>query len=182
MRNLKVSLVVSMVVGMLGGGAIGASAQGDDAATPAATWVTGQVSYAPSCASPTLENVGDVRQERGYSCAPQTWTSDDPRLGGRTALRWNADVYTTENGSHSVVSATWDIRGENGGWQCANPVGLAEGSGLFATDVQGTDRLVCTGDGENAGLSAVLTANWVGTPKTFEGLIIAGEPAPPPES
>ncbi len=182
MSKLKISLVVGVVAGMLGGGAIGAGAQDDTTATPAATWVTGQVSYAPSCTSPTMEDVGDVRQERGYHCAPQRWTSDDARLGGLTSLRWNADVYETENGVHSVVSATWDIRGESGGWQCVNPVGLAGGYGLFATDVQGTERIVCTGDGDNTGLSAVLTADWVGSPKTFEGLIITGEPAPPPES
>lgn len=179
MRKVKLTSVTGIVVGMLSFSAVAAVAQ-DDAA-PTATWVTGEVQYASSCATPASEDVGDVRQERGYRCAPQTWTSDDPRFSGQTALEWNADVYQTEGGFHSIVSSVWDIDGETGGWLCANPVGLTENYGLFATDVQGTDRLVCTGDGDNEGLSAVLTADWTAFPRSFEGLIISRELTPAPE-
>lgn len=180
MEQVKVTFAVGMVAGMVALSAIAAVAQ-DEAAEPAtAAWVSGQVQYAPSCASPTVETVGDVRQERGYGCAPQTWSSDDPRLGGQASLSWNADVYQTSSGLRSITSATWDIEGETGGWSCANPRGLAEGSGLYATDVQGTERIVCAGDGDNEGLTAILTANWNAAPRSFEGLIIEGELAPAP--
>ena len=181
MNKVKISLVAGIVAGMLAGGAIGASAQDETSDAQPATWVTGEIWYAPSCRSATLELVGDVRQERGYRCHPQTWKSDDPRFGGDGAESWNADVYVTDAGQISIISKVWDVRGETGGWQCTKPTGLSGSSGLFATDVQATDRLVCTGDGDNEGLTAVLTATWTSSPKTFEGLIIAGEPAPVPD-
>ena len=180
MKQVKVSFVAGIVASMVVLSAVAAVAQDEAAEPAAATWVSGEVQYAASCASPTVETVGDVRQERGYECAPQTWTSDDPRLGGQAALTWNADVYQTSDGLRSVTSATWDIEGPAGGWSCANPRGLAGGSGLFATDVQGTERIVCAGNGENQGLTAILTANWNVAPRSFEGLIINGELAPAP--
>mgnify|MGYP001813099275 CR=1 FL=1 len=179
MRKVKLTLVAGIVAGMVGGASVVAVAQ-DDAA-PAASWVTGTVTYAPSCSTPSGELVGEVRQDRGYRCNPQRWSSDDPRLEGETTVVWNADVYTLDEGSISVTTMAWDIRGETGGWSCNYPVGLERGSGLYTTNIQGTDRILCTGSGANDGLTAVLIADWGAAPKSFEGLVFAGEVPPMPE-
>ena len=52
---------------------------------------------------------------------------------------------------------------------------------LRQTSVFEGDRLSCVGYGDNDGLSAILTAEWSGTPKTVEGLIFPGDMPPMPE-
>lgn len=178
MRKVKLTLPAGLVAGMVGSGGV---AVAQDEAVPTASWVTGTVTYAPSCATPSGETVDGVRQDRGYRCDPQTWRSDDPRLEGAATVAWNANVHELDGARISVTTMAWDVRGETGGWSCSYPVGLERGSGLFTSTIEGTDRILCEGNGANDGLSAVLIADWAASPKSFEGLIFAGGVPPAPE-
>jgi hypothetical protein len=180
--KVKHSLIAGVVAGLLAGNAVGVVAQDATADPMAPALVTGEVRYASSCqaAAPVFED--GVQREHGYRCAPQSWSSDDARLGGATAADWNADVYEVDGVKYSVTNATWDIQGERGGGQCAHADGLEVGNGLHTITVQGSDRLTCIGNGDNTGLSAILIADWGVTPKTFEGLIFPGSVPPPPDA
>ena len=155
------------------------AAQEETAPATAASWVTGTVQFAPSCVDPERTTTVGLTIERGYFCEPQTWESDDPRLGGSATLVWNADVYWFETERYSVINALYDIQGEAGGWTCRNSNGLDRGSGLFTDPVQGTEKLTCAGYGDNEGLTAILVADWAA--RSFEGLIFNREVPPQPE-
>jgi hypothetical protein len=180
-RGIKSGAIVVVALGLLAGSAVGVAAQHEVTDPTAPTWVTGTVGYAPSCVDPERTTEADVVRERGHICAPQQWTSDDPRLGGAATLIWNADVYRLESESYSIVNALYDIHDDAGGWSCRNANGLDLGSGLFTDPVQGTDRLTCLGYGGNEGLNAILVTDFRTEPRTFEGIIFPGEVPPLPE-
>ena len=144
-----------------------------------ATWVTGTVRFASSCVEPERTTQAGLTIERGYVCEPQTWESDDPRLGGTATASWNADVYWFPTERYSVINAFWDIRDETGGWTCRSG-GLDRGSGLFTDPVAGAGELTCAGYGDNEGLTAILVADW-STSRSFEGLIFDREVPPEPD-
>jgi hypothetical protein len=156
------------------------AAQEEPAPATAASWVTGTVQLAPSCVEPERTVTRGLTVERGYSCEPQTWESDDPRLGGSASLVWNADVYWFETERYSVINALYDIQGEAGGWTCRNSNGLDRGSGLFTDPVQGTEKLTCDGHGANEGLTAILVLDPAAS-HSFEGLIFNREVPPQPD-
>lgn len=180
MSGIRTSIIGILATGLLAGATVAVAAQEETAPATAASWVTGTVQFAPSCVDPERTNEVGLTIERGYACEPQTWESDDPRLGGSASLVWNADVYWLENERYSVTNALYDIHGEAGGWTCRNSNGLDRGSGLFTDPVQGTDKLSCAGYGGNEGLTAILVADWAGS-RSFEGLIFDREVPPQPE-
>lgn len=170
-----------LVVCLVARSAVGLAAHEETQAEPAAAWVTGSVRFAPSCADPERTTEVGLTVERGYICKPQTWVSDDPRLGGTASARWNADVYWFSTERYSVTNALYDIQNGAGGWACRNNGGLDRGSGLVTYPVGDTDRLACTGYGDNEGLSAILAVQWSASAGSFEGLIFDRQMPPPPE-
>ncbi len=149
-----------------------------EAEAVAPTWITGNVAYAPSCKSPSLEVGGVVRHDWGYECSPQRWTSSDPRLTGEVSYRWNEDVYNTDEGFISVNTAAAYMRNDDGGWACSSS-NLLEGSGLHPDTVTG-ETLTCVGEGGYEGLSALLVLD-EGPAHPLVGLIFAGGFPPLPE-
>jgi hypothetical protein len=160
-----------------------AAAAEEGSADPMATaWVTGEIQWASSCESATITTEGGVTRERGNRCEPRTVVSDDPRFSGTSVSTWNLDVHTAADGRQfSLPSLTEDIRGERGGWLCHASVGLYRGASFYHNPMQGTNLYTCTGDGDNAGLMAVITVDPESQKDEFEGLIFAGDLPPAPE-
>lgn len=156
------------------------SVPGAEADSP--TWVTGTGFWAPSCSGPTsTEDDGDVTRERGYVCEPTRWETSDPRLTGDASWRWNADVYTTDEGQRTVVHGAEYLRNEGGGWTC--PIlRLANRSGNNPDQYNISDTQLCVGDGGYEGLSALIV--WPGensTSSSLLGLIFSGDVPPLPD-
>ena len=145
----------------------------------AATWVTGNVQYAPNCSGPDSEMDGEVRHERNYECSPQTWTASDPRFSGEVSRRWNEDVYQTDNGFMAVNTTVDFLRNDEGGWACSSS-NLYEGFGLFPTNLTGKTA-TCVGQGGYEGLSAILVEDEAEGGGPFVGLIFSGDFPPLPE-
>jgi hypothetical protein len=145
-------------------------------------WVTGTIQYAGSCTGPTVEMEDSVQRERDYRCGPQRWTADDPRFTGMAEKVWNADVYVADGESISVVSGTVHLQNEMGGWLC-RAYELDHGSGTYAENENDLTAM-CTGEGENDGLSALLA--WKGpvgsSPLSLSGLVFSGDFPPLPET
>lgn len=177
-RNISIGL---LLVGLAAWSAVGVTAQEETRAGTAATWVTGSVRFAPSCVDPERNTEVGLTVERGYLCEPQSWDSDDPRLAGTGSARWNADVYWFETERYSVTNALYDVQNGAGGWTCRNNGGLDRGSGLVTYPVGDSDRLTCTGYGDNEGLSAVLVVDWTASAGSFEGLVFDREMPPQPQ-
>ena len=150
-------------------------------AEEAATWVTGDIGFAPGCVGPdSLEMEGGVLRSRNIECSPQAWTSSDSRLTAEVARRYNEDTYQTDEGSISVGTETADLQNAGGSWACST-VSLFEGSGSSSQRVTG-DTVTCKGDGGYIGLSAVLIIEQAGTrSEAFSGLIFSGDLPPMPE-
>jgi len=146
-------------------------------------WVTGTLHFAPTCTGPTLASPAPegVRQERYYVCQPMTWTISDPRLSGTAAATWNADVYTLDHGVKAVITEAIYVTNESGGWVCRSN-GLQHNDGGYATGQvwENEETLMCVGEGEYVGLSAILV---LGNPEgpDLVGMIFPGDAPPLPE-
>jgi hypothetical protein len=143
-------------------------------------WVTGTITLAPSCTGPTVATPAPegARQERDYLCQPQTWTISDPRLSGTAAVTWNADVYTLDEGVKSVITEAFYVSNPGGAWACRSN-GLQHGTGVLQP-WENEETLMCVGEGEYVGLSAILV---IGNPEgpDIVGMIFPGDAPPLPE-
>jgi|GEM_PF-2014598 len=147
-------------------------------------WVTGTVTFAPSCSGPDSEMVGDVRRDWSNECSPQTWTATDPRLTGEVAFRWNSDIYQTDAGTVEVNTSASYLRNDDGGWVCSSSP-LWKGSGPSTTEAVTGDNAKCVGEGGYEGLSALLAREkgpGPGYSAEFVGLIFSGDFPPLPEA
>lgn len=184
MRVLKSMAISIVVIGLLAGSTVGAAAQDEEAAL-APAWVSGTVVFGTPCADPATSMEDGVLQQRGFWCGgriAQSWLADDPRFTGDGRVAHDSDTYVTDEGRYQVVSSAFDVRNEDGGWLCANADAVDTGSSIFDASLQ-EFRMTCTGDGDYAGWTAILTVdfrNFEAPTKPFEGLVFPGEPVPIP--
>ena len=69
--KVKTALSISLAFGLVAGTTTGLVAQDAEAGALAASFVTGTISYAPSCEDPTIGIREDgVTEARGYLCTP----------------------------------------------------------------------------------------------------------------
>jgi len=92
-------------------------------------------------------------------------------------VAWNADTYTVDEGSKSVITATHFVRNDRGSWVCRFST-LDHGSGAIGSWDTGITTM-CDGEGDYDGLSAFLVIDGVDPVLSLEGLIFSGD-APPP--
>lgn len=157
----------------------GAAADGETA------FVTGTIEWGGTCSDgrPVMDG-GRIVMQLGASCGPHTVKSDDARLAGTSIATWNKSIHrTADERSYSIRSVVEDIRGEGGGWVCRTDAALDVGLGgnLYPDQVQGSDFYQCAGDGDNAGLTALLVVTRAGSRDEFEGLIFPGDLPPAAE-
>ena len=116
-------------------------------------------------------------QYRGYECSP-SWTTSDQRLTGEVTVRWNADVYRTDEGAIAVNASARYLSNGDGGWVCSSSI-LAKGPDTHAVGLTG-ETATCVGEDGYEGLSALLVIDGPAGPKTIEGIIFSGAIPPPP--
>ena len=145
----------------------------------APTWVTGRVTYAPSCTEPESEQDGAVRRDRNIVCNPQKWTTSDPRLSGEVAASFSSDVYELEDRIVAVNVAGVRVHNEDGEWTCSS-IDLGRGEWESSMTNLADPTVTCVGHGGYEGLSAVVVVDDDGRLE-FEGLIFSGGVPPLPE-
>lgn len=159
----------------------GSEPSAESGVVPAPAWVTATVEFGSCDFGQTTIDDG-VTQERGMNCRGQTWRSDDPRLDGEARVAHNADSFDVDEQSYSLVTSVVEVFNDAGGWQCTNADRVVSPARtLYQTSRFEGDRLSCVGYGGYEGLSAILTADWAGSPMTVEGLILPGGMPPMPE-
>lgn len=184
MSGTKSGLGTLLMIVLLAGSAVGVAAQNDASDTAAAAWVTGSVVFAPSCQDPTSAIEEGVLIQRGFLCSPQRWMSDDPRFSGTTTIAHNSDAYVVGDGTYQVIASAFEVRNDDGGWQCTNADALFAGTSLFDASIQ-EFRMTCIGDGVYEGSTAILVvdfADFLAPTKPFEGLVIPGDLPPFPDT
>jgi len=181
MRTLRLSLVGTVILVLLGGSAGTAVAR-----TDGSTKVTGSV------LSGTPGSVDEVSEEgvRGEDWVGHvrgmeylmTFKWSDPRLPGQAEAVWDFDGYGDETEGEvgvAMVNATWMLEGPDGYW-----TGPWTGWCDSAIHCRGTATL--TGHGAYEGFYAVLTEqpqeDSAGTvTQVLEGAILHGQMPPVPE-
>ena len=180
MRGIKTGLSAVFVIGLVSGSATVAIAQEDTGDPSAATWVTGSLTTpgTAGCTTATyVDGVGPDREQ--HQCAPQTWTTDDPRLSGTSTWTWTNDVYVLDEATVSVSAGTPDLRNDAGGWGCDYADQLFDGTGRRASPIN-ENTLSCVGNGDYDGLTAILAIDWDKRPMQVYGFIFPGEAPPLP--
>ena len=153
-----------------------ASMAADDAG---AAWVTGTVTFAPSCTGPTTTTEDGILRQRDFRCSPQRWVSDDPRFTGTGTVAHSSDAYDVGGTSYQVIASAFEVRNDAGGWHCTNADALDARTSLYDASMQ-MFRMTCVGDGDYAGTTAILVVDFMSVPRTFEGLAFPGEVPPFP--
>jgi hypothetical protein len=121
-----------------------------------------------------------VLQQRGWRCAPATFTTSDRRFSGSVINTWNADVWSVDGATISLRSGTYQVTNDGGSWSCQYAGNLAHGSGLFF-DPDIDESVMCHGEGGYEGLTAIMALDWSDFAKvTITGLIIPGDVPPVP--
>jgi hypothetical protein len=128
------------------------------------TWVTGTAACAVTTNWSTTI-VDGVEQLRGR-VADCEWFASDPRMSGPFSITQDMDCYeltSPETGRGCVLWATF----EGSGWT-GSLITPVDSAGI------GTDHIIQTGTGANAGLTFVGT----NTPDGWSGLLYEGDPPP----
>ena len=182
MRGIKSGLSAVLVIGLMAGSTAVTTAQEDTSDPSAPAWVTGSLTTpgTSGCTTTTtlVDDVVAVRER--HSCAPQTWTTDDPRLTGTSTWTWTNDVYALDEATVSVSAGTLDLRSDAGGWLCDYADQLFDGTGRRASPIN-ENTLTCVGNGDYDGHTAILAIDWDQRPMTVYGFIFPGEAPPLPE-
>jgi len=166
MRTLRLSLVGTVILVLLGGGLSMAVMAQEEGESPLVTHVTGTIidtSYDDSMAEITYAP-GDVTHVNGASYV-ETNVWDDPRLPAEKRLILNFTTYPDDGGRFMVARTSIRLDGPDGAW-VGTGVGLAYPDGTS----EGQDVLV--GEGAYEGLIAVL---YCGTDMGCTGSIIEGD-------
>jgi len=170
-------VAAAIVVGLLAGSAIAASAQ--DASSEAA-FTTGTVGVSTVIGEPASTITDGVEDVRGLVREGPIEMSD-PRLTGLLLRVLNFTVHPIGEGALVVQTDLWRIENDGGSW--TGPSTAISGIGEIPSDVTADlETVVLTGEGDYDGLSAYLVADW--SPETgadVQGAIFTGEMPPGPE-
>lgn len=175
MRRLRTTLATTIAAALLASSAVAVAAQSDEAAE--AAYFTGQIGASEVLVEQTETLVDGVTELRGLVRQGPIETTD-PRMTGSLTRVLNTDIHTF---SDDVWTVHYSIENEAGSWS-----GLATSLAHYPpgdpAGVLDLDTVILTGDGDYAGLSAYMLADW--TPDVgadLQGLVFPGEMPPNPE-
>jgi hypothetical protein len=181
MRALRLSLLATVTVSLLGGPSIVVLAQDDEDQVITATYVTGETIDKLEVSPGVYSESNGVEQLRD-STYEDTFEWSDPRLPSVMQISENLDIRYREDGDAWAWVGNIRLEDEDGAW--AGPeYGMGEWSG---------DRLLLhprmmllTGEGAYEGLTAMLQRRWEtddpGYPASVEGYIFVGDLPPMPD-
>lgn len=175
MRTIKTIPVCVLAIGLLGGSAVGVTAQGEEEAA-AVTSFTG--AWSPDgeplpdveWANVELPN-GFSEGEPGFAWRT-TWVSSDERMAGDvyTVRNWVVDPHGWEPWDrgeqvNSLGANTFELTNDGGSW-------LGESTGFSSTELDiAVDIVTLVGQDGYEGLTASLLLDSTRTPATFSGVI-----------
>ena len=170
MRTLRLSLVGTVILVLLGG--LGGAATAQDEATGAVE----PVAVTGAQTSEWVHTVGTTVNEEGvyHTRGPWwtvTWEADDPRLSGEGTwtVNWN---FLLEDGP-SIGTSAIVLANPDGRW-----VGTGQGFGDGSVD---HELIVLRGEGDYDGLTATLLMRGDAGSTGFEGIIFPFEPPEIPD-
>jgi hypothetical protein len=173
MRTMRVSLVGTVTLALLGGLGGTVLAQGEEPAENL-DWVLGATfSGTSECMVTGFGEVNDANQRRGY-VSECTVSTSDPRASGTNTIDWDSDC---NPGIGCVAWGTFELVGPDGTWE-GSFTGSTVGSG---EDIRDMDVAVGRGTGAYEGWTLIAHA---ATPEanpfagTYDGLIYLGDPPP----
>jgi hypothetical protein len=175
MRPMRMSLVGTVIIGLLGGLSVAMVAQDEE---QTATHVTGRVISGEWGGATSETAEGSIQHMLDMQAVRQVEWSD-PRLPPMMTSRMNLDAHWRESDAILPWASTHRLDGPDGAWT-ATERGFMEADGSFAL-------LVLTGEGAYEGLSAMLVEvvleAYTGDDETIlEGYIFEGGLPPLPDS
>jgi hypothetical protein len=186
MRTLRLSLVGTVIVVLLGSLSLVTVAQDDEEEVFGATHVTGTTPIIRDTASgtPTFKEAGMSLYEEAQVREVE-WS--DPRLPSSMRLTQNLDAYFVDSDEIGVaIALVQNVRldGPQGAWT-GTAYGLLEGT--EANTYPQTVLMVLEGEGAYEGLSALFRTVYEeppaeGEPADWDGYIFEGEMTPVPEA
>ena len=182
MRSLRLPLVATLTLGLLGGLTGEAIAQDDEDGVITATRVTGETTDRREVFGGTHSQVDGVDQNC-EAVFKDTFAWSDPRLPSVMQLTENLDIHYRGD-DHDAWAWVGSIRLEDavGAW-----TGPEYGMGEWIGErlVLHPRMMLLTGEGAYAGLSAMLQRRWETDDPTYpasvEGYIFEGELPPMPD-
>ena len=174
MRTLRLSLVGTLILALLGGLGASVLAQAETPADGTPAMFTGRLVGVCDVQSPTVELVDGIRRERGAAYGCFRWQTTDPRINGESVVVWNHDTLpaSDEVPEGTVGTARERITTETGAW---------EGT-LTQLDIEGLPKLESgwyVGEGDYDGLVFYVTLQDDG--QSLWGYV-SNEPPPVPET
>ena len=177
MRTLRLSLLVTVILTLLGGVGGAVLAQDEEADLMAPATVTGSVRYTGGHQSGEIFPIDETVRQSGM-ISSHAWEASDPRLSGREAYLKTFDYYPP---GFDVDATTRVLENDSGRWV---GTGVGMENVFISTDVPrlSTATVILHGEDAYEGLTAYLLMD-EGTSgsATFTGVIFPGEMPPFPE-
>ncbi len=168
MRTLRLSLVGTAILMLLGGLAGAAVAQEEepvDLMAPAAVTIETGNPRPVSGPSTEVDDAGVIHY-RGVEFA-MDWVASDPRLSGAVTYHGAWDEF----GGYSIETNTYEVVNEGGRW-------FGPATAITVNDVW-VETIVLDGEGGYEGLTAYVLGTLL--PDETNAIIFPGEPIPMPE-
>lgn len=185
MRGIRISLSLTLAVGLLATSAVWVAAQDTEAEDGpwTAVGVTGTLITKNGVVveEPSSEVVDGVMQIYGKVTENERIKVDDARLSGSLSRSLNSDAHRVSEKERVVVqSMTYRIDNEGGSWSGLGTALVHHGGKVRPRDVTDLDTVVLIGEGGYEGLSAYLLVDWTKQPIAIDGAIFSGTLPPTP--
>ena len=172
MRTLRLSLVGTVILALLGGlsGVVVAQSEEPDPMAPATATIeiTSRQEVSPGTVrtdASGVVHIDGVHHEH-------VWESTDPRLSGTVTYRGNWEAFPDV--PMQIESATYEVVNEGGRW-------FGPATALAGPSLGNTDTVLLPGEGAYEGLTAYVLMDGSTDPPKIHAAIFPGEMPPVPE-
>ena len=170
MRKVKTTITAAIAIGLLAGGAVGATAQEEATERAAPVQFTGELAFGPCPVDSEIESTPGKQEWRGeHYCRPVVVEPfSDERLAGDYYVWNHRDVH---DGGPTIFASTFSIVNDEGAWR-----------GIPARYIRGTgSNQILVGEGAYDGLTAIASVTGTGGGWAWDGWIIESDAPPLPE-
>ncbi|MGD8486956.1 MAG: hypothetical protein PVH07_09995 [Chloroflexota bacterium] len=169
MRTMRVSLVGTVILALLGAQGLAVAAQDDQRDR---AYVTGSITWVSGTGTGTPSDIDEGVLDSGVRFTDQ-WEASDPRLSGTSTYTGNWAHYGVGQAGFSVLANTRVVENDKGRW-----VGTSTG---FVGRDNNTDAVILRGEDAYEGLTAYVVIDLKVEPFEFVAGIFPGEMPPFPE-
>ena len=166
MRNVRNSMIIAVVGGMLASSAVGVAAQSGEVDPMAPAFVTGSITDGQTASTETRTAEEGYRRIEVVG-GPDTWEASDSRLSGDVTYSGLWHRYPAP-ATMQVEAAARELVNSGGRW-------VGQATAIATATIGGWDAIVFTGEGGYEGLTAYVVIDWNGDPGSFVGAIFPGD-------